>query len=359
MAGPTVGIIGLGYGRAHIAGFQANGCHVVALCQRDEASARKVADTYGVPDVFGRWQDMLERARPEIVVIATPPHLHLPIARAAFARGAHVLCEKPVAMTTAEARTMVDEARRAGRVAMTGFNWRFTAAMQTLHAMAAGGGIGRVFHLAGRWLGGRMAGGTAPASWRMDRAQAAHGAMGDMGVHLVDMIRWSFGEFRRVVARSGIAYPDRELPDAPRKGDAEDWCIILGELDSGAHVTLTASRAAHGANEHALEVYGTTAAVRYRLARDGARWWAGELSTSQGGAFAPVEPCVPVPASEGGDATDAIGRATIAPLVARFLDGIRTGTTPSPSLEEGLRAQAVLDAAVESVRRSDWVDVSV
>jgi predicted dehydrogenase len=358
MAGLTVGIIGLGYGRAHISGFQANGCQVVALCQRDEASARKVADAYGVPHVFGRWEEMLERARPEIVVIATPPHLHLAVARAAFARGAHVLCEKPVAMTTAEARAMVEDGRRAGRVAMTGFNWRFTAAMQTLHAMAASGEIGRVFHLAGRWLGGRMAGGTAPASWRMDRAQAAHGAMGDMGVHLVDIIRWNFGEFRRVVARSGIAYPGRELPGLPRSADAEDWCIILGELENGTHVTLTASRAAHGANEHALEVYGATAAVRYRLTRDGSRWWAGDLAASQGGAFTPVEPRVPVPASEGGDAADAIGRTTIAPLVARFLEGIRTGTTPSPSLEEGLRAQVVLDAAVESVQRNDWVDVA-
>ena len=358
MAGLTVGIIGLGYGRAHISAFQANGCSVVALCQRNETAARKVADTYGVPQVYARWEDMLERARPDIVVIATPPHLHLPIARAAFTRGAHVLCEKPVAMTTAEARAMVDEARRAGRVAMTDFNWRFTPAMQTLHSIAAGGEIGRVFHLAAWWLGGRMAGGTAPASWRMDRAQAAHGAMGDMGVHLVDMIRWSFGEFRRVVARSGIAYPQREVPGLPRPADAEDWCIILGELEGGVHVTLTASRAAHGANEHALDVYGTSAAVRYRLLRGGARWWAGELAVSRGGAFTPVEPCVPVPASEGGDASDAIGRATIAPLVARFLEGIRTGTTPSPSLEEGLRAQAVLDAAVESVQRNDWVDVA-
>jgi predicted dehydrogenase len=357
MAGLTVGIIGLGYGRAHISAFQANGCPVVALCQRDESSARKLADAYNVPHVYGRWEDMLERAQPEIVVIATPPHLHLPIARAAFARGAHVLCEKPVAMTTAEARMMVDEARRAGRVAMTGFNWRFAAAMQTLHDMAVRGEIGRVFHLAGRWLGGRMAAGTAPASWRMDRAQAAHGAMGDMGVHLVDMIRWSFGEFRRVVARSGIAHPERELPGMPRKADAEDWCIILGELEGGAHVTLTASRAAHGANEHALEVYGSTAAVRYRLARAGARWWAGDLAVSHGGAFTPVEPRVPVPAFEGGDASDAIGRTTIAPLVARLLDGVRTGSTPSPSLEDGLRAQAVLDAAVESVQRTDWVDV--
>src|SRR2546422_4585903 len=70
---PTVGIIGLGFGRAHIPAFQVNGCRVVALCQRDQPSAKAVADRYGVEHVFGRWEDMLETAKPEIVVIATPP----------------------------------------------------------------------------------------------------------------------------------------------------------------------------------------------------------------------------------------------------------------------------------------------
>src|SRR5437016_9790397 len=67
---PTVGIIGLGFGRAHIPAFQVNGCRVVALCQRDQPSAKAVADRYGVEHVFGRWEEMLETAKPEIVVIA-------------------------------------------------------------------------------------------------------------------------------------------------------------------------------------------------------------------------------------------------------------------------------------------------
>src|SRR2546422_796638 len=131
---PTVGIIGLGFGRAHIPAFQVNGCRVVALCQRDQPSAKAVADRYGVEHVFGRWEEMLETAKPEIVVIATPPHLHRAIAIRAFGAGAHVLCEKPIAMTRTDAEAMVDAAHRTGRVAMTCFNWRFTAAMQELHA---------------------------------------------------------------------------------------------------------------------------------------------------------------------------------------------------------------------------------
>src|SRR2546427_11290953 len=100
----TVGVVGLGFGRAHIPAFQANGCRVVAVCQRDVAGAKAGADRYGVPHVFERWEEMLEEAKPEIVGIATPPHPHRVIAVRPLAPGAHVLCEKPPAMARAQAR---------------------------------------------------------------------------------------------------------------------------------------------------------------------------------------------------------------------------------------------------------------
>src|SRR5207249_11424757 len=265
----------------------------------------------------------LDRARPGIVVIATPPHLHHAIARRAFAQGAHVVCEKPVAMTAAEARAMVDAAARAGCLAMTGFNWRFTPAMQELHARVREGALGRPLHLVLRWLNARWADEGAAATWRMDRAQAGHGAMGDMGVHLIDLVRWSFGEFRRVTAHAGIAYPSRSAPGVNRPPDAEDYCTVLGELASGAQVTLTASRAAHGVNEHTLEAFGTRGAVSYRLRRERPRWWEGELRAGAAGALAPVTPRTPPPTVAGdGDPLDVTGRTLIAPLVARLLEGI-------------------------------------
>jgi len=358
MAGLTVGVIGLGFGRAHIPAFQANGCDVVAVCQRDEAAARKIADAHGVKGVFSRWEDLLERARPEIVVIATPPHHHLAIAEAAFARGAHVLCEKPIALTVDEGRRIVAAATRAGRVAMTGFNWRFPAAMQTLHAIVAEGAIGRPFHIGVRWLGSRWAAETAAATWRMDRAQAGHGVLGDNGVHVIDLVRWSFGEFKRVAATMGIPYPARSAPGVSRPPDAEDWCIVLGELVNGAQVSFTSSRVAHGVNETTLEAYGSAGAVQYRLGREAPAWWAGELRLSRGGAFEPVAPRARVPAVESAEAFEQIGRGTIAPLVARMLDAIRTGTAPSPSLEDGLRAQLVLDAAAASAAGRAWIDIA-
>jgi predicted dehydrogenase len=356
---PSVGIIGLGYGRAHIPAFQTHGCRVAALCQRDQAGARALADRYGVPAVFERWEDLLRTARPDIVVIATPPHLHHPIALRAFAQGAHVLCEKPLAMSRAEGEAMAEAAERAKRVAMTSFNWRFPAAMQELHARAAEGVLGRVFNVNARWLGGRWAKETDAPTWRMDRAQAGHGSMGDMGVHVVDLVRWTFGEIARVTARAGLAYPERRAPGVDRPADAEDYCAVVGELESGATVSMVTSRAARGVNEHTLEAYGSGGSLAYRFIREGDRWWEGELrATGSGDSLAAVTPrWAPERAAAAGDAMEVVGKVTIGPLVARFLEAIRTGVPSEPSFRDGVRAQAVLDAVLDAAARRDWVEV--
>jgi predicted dehydrogenase len=359
MSAPTVGIIGLGFGRAHIPAFQAQGCHVVALCQRDQASAKILADRYRVPRVFDHWEEMLEAARPEIVVIAAPPHLHHPIALRAFAQGAHVLCEKPLAMNRTEGEAMLSAAERSRRTAMTSFNWRFVAAMQELHARVNEGALGRVFHVNGRWMGGRWAKATDAATWRMDRAQAGHGSMGDMGVHLVDFVRWTFGDFVRVAARAGVAFPERSAPGVERPADAEDYCAIVGELASGATVALSTSRAARGLNEHSLDAFGSGGGLAYRFVRDGSRWWDGELrATADGDALKLVSPRVTSDGAGEGDQMEIVGKATIGPLVGRFLDAIKTGTSAEPSFLDGVRAQAVLDAVLAATVRGDWVQVA-
>ena len=359
MTPPRVAVVGLGYGRAHLPAFQAQGCPVVAVCQRDEVAARAVAKRYGVDQVFARWEDMLERARPDIVVVATPPHLHRPIALAAFAAGAHVLCEKPLAMSAAEGREMIAAARRAGRVAMTAFNWRTPAAMQRFHDLAAGGALGRPFHLAARWVNPRWADEAAAGTWRMNRAEAGLGAMGDQGVHLVDLVQWTFGPIARVCAQAGIAYPSRTAPGAAGPADAEDFCTVLAETASGLQATLAVSRVANGINEHGIEAHGSAGALGYRLGRDTARWWTGEVRAAK-----PGELLRPLPLDGTGpdiadpDQLDVVGRATIAPLAARMLRAIETGEPAEPSLEDGLRAQAVLDAVLQSLARRAWVDVA-
>jgi predicted dehydrogenase len=180
--------------------------------------------------------------------------------------------------------------------------------------------------------------------------------MGDMGVHLIDLVRWHFGEFARVTAQAGVAYASRSVPGGGKPADAEDFCSVLGELASGGQVTLTVSRAARGANEASLEAYGSQGALAYRLDREKPKWYVGELrAAGASGTLQPVPVTAGLPRSAGeGDPLEITGKATIAPLVKRFLEGIRKGESPSPSLEDGLRAQLVLDAVLRSLTEGGW-----
>lgn len=356
---PTVGIIGLGIGRAHIRAFQDNGCRIVAISQRNVAAADKIAQQYGIEATYARWQDLIEKARPGIVVIATPPDSHREIALAALSAGAHVLCEKPLAVDAKQAREMAAAAAASGKFGMTGFNWRFPGAMREMHARLARGDIGRIMHASAHWLGGFAADEKVPATWRMHREKAGHGAMGDIGVHLIDLLRWNLGEIVSLSARTGIAYPNRTAPGAKGPADADDHCALTLEFASGAIVTADISRVAHGMNEHSLKVFGARGALTYRLARSEPRWFDGQLRATAGGG-APLS-LVDTPSKEISagttDPMEIMGGTLIAPLVATLLDGIRNGKAPSPSFEDGLRAQIVLEAIVDSNARRAWVDI--
>jgi len=179
-------------------------------------------------------------------------------------------------------------------------------------------------------------------------------------VHVIDWVRWNFGEFARVAADAGIAYADRAAPGESRAPDAEDFCSVMAELASGARVAFTVSRVARGITEQSLECYGSTGALSYRMDRVGPRWFRGELKATRerGGELAMVRAATGLPKTAGeGDQLEVTGKATIGPLVKRFLTAIRTGQPASPSLEDGVRAQEILDAVLESLDARRWVEV--
>jgi predicted dehydrogenase len=152
-----------------------------------------------------------------------------------------------------------------------------------------------------------------------------------------------------------VAYPTRTAPGG-RPADAEDFCSVIAELASGGQVTLSVNRAARGASEQFLEAYGSRGSLVYRVDREKVKWYVGELrAAGASGTLRPVPVRAGLPRSAGeGDQMEVVGKATIAPLVKRFLEGIRRGESPSPSLEDGVRAQLVLDAVLRSLRDGGW-----
>ncbi|RLJ01191.1 MAG: gfo/Idh/MocA family oxidoreductase, partial [Candidatus Aenigmatarchaeota archaeon] len=121
-----VGVVGLGMGRGHVEAYQAHPeAEVVAICDIDEGRLGQVGDRYGIARRYMDYREMLEKEELDIVSVATPNSLHMPITVAALQAGCHVLCEKPLALNAQEAKKMVEKAEEVGRRLMVNFSYRF------------------------------------------------------------------------------------------------------------------------------------------------------------------------------------------------------------------------------------------
>ncbi|MGH2409564.1 MAG: Gfo/Idh/MocA family protein, partial [Chloroflexota bacterium] len=224
-----IGVIGAGTfaEEAHIPGLQAHRQgDVVALCARNQPRAAALAARLGVPDVYTDYHELLARPDIEAVTIATPDALHAPIALAALEAGKHVFCEKPLAMTVAQAEQMVAAATRADRIAMVGFTFRYTRALQTLRRLLSEGALGTSFHVSLHVHWGAI-GYPGPAlGWADHADQAAAGAWGDAAAHLFDALAYLLAPVREVCAQMMIV-PRGEGQPQP---DSVDIATCLASL---------------------------------------------------------------------------------------------------------------------------------
>ena len=182
-----VAVIGAGTisQRVHIPVFQKQPeTTVVAVCDVNQARARAIAEETGVANVYGDYEKMLTEQQPNIVVVATPNVFHKPMATAALEAGAHVLCEKPVALTYTDAQAMFATAAAHDRVLTVGTHFRFTAPMQAAKVHAVNGYFGRIY--AARTVWQRRNGIPGYGSWFTNQDLAGGGALLDIGVHTLD-----------------------------------------------------------------------------------------------------------------------------------------------------------------------------
>ena len=173
------------------------GVRLVALCDNDGAKARALADRFEVPDAFTDLEELLETDAIDALVVATPNHLHEPHVLSALRAGVHVLCERPLALTTRGVERVLAAAQRTGRRVLVGNNHRFRSDVQALAGFVRGGELGKVV--------GIRAGAYAPRppqGWRQRRAEAGGGAFLEQGFNLLDLALWlaDFPEPVRVMA---------------------------------------------------------------------------------------------------------------------------------------------------------------
>ncbi|HXV83897.1 MAG TPA: Gfo/Idh/MocA family oxidoreductase, partial [Candidatus Binatia bacterium] len=296
-----IGVVGGGFGQVHILAYRATpGVEVTAFCQRTKARAEQIARKFGIPHVFTDYGEMLAQGGLDAVSLTTPTNVHLAMASEAFNHGVSVLCEKPLAMNKEEAAAMLKRGDEARLTHMTAFNFRFIPAFSCMKELMEEGYVGsRVLHVEASWFSERRADPNVPFGWRDQKEAVGFGAMGDMGVHLVDLVRWLAGDFKRVCGQQAIFTKERPLPGSSdmREVTVEDCAVFIGELAGGGLVSFAANAAARGSPYQEIRILGNHGVLRAIVDRTKPDWMIGELWGAQGSSDTKLLP-IPEPLTE-------------------------------------------------------------
>jgi predicted dehydrogenase len=248
-----VGVIGAGWpGERHAEGYLAGGAAVVVAVSDLEASRRAAfAKHYDVPRTYADYNDLLADPEIEAVSVALPNFLHAPATIAALEAGKHVLCEKPPAVTLAEAREMAATAERQGLVLAFALQRRFNPATEALRLRLAEGALGEVYHARSVWT--RTWGvPIGVGGWFTDPARAGGGALIDIGIHVMDMA-WFLMGCPPVSTVSGQVY--NKFPALTK---TDDSAFALIRFADGRSLQVEASWVLAQADDHmGVHMYGT------------------------------------------------------------------------------------------------------
>lgn len=381
---PTLGVGMVGYafmGAAHSQGWRTAG-HVfelpmrpalAAICGRDRRAVEAAADRHGWAAAETDWRALIARDDVQLVDICTPGDSHAEIAIAALEAGKHVLCEKPLANTVAEAEAMAEAAERAaarGQVAVVGFNYRKVPAITYARQLIAEGRLGTLRHVRATYLQDWLVDPASPLTWRLEREHAGSGALGDLGAHIVDLAQYLAGELLvGVSAVTETFVRERPLQAGPSAGltgaaatgahgavTVDDAALFTGRLASGALASFETTRMAAGRkNALRLEINGERGSLAFDLERLNELSFHDHTEPATTAGFRRI--LVTEPEHPYLEAWWPPGHALgyEHTFIHQARDVVRTiaeGAAPTPSFADGLQVQRVLAAVEESAAKN-------
>ncbi|MDA2384101.1 Gfo/Idh/MocA family oxidoreductase [Bacillus cereus] len=254
-----VGIIGCGSiaQHRHLPEYEANPyVQIVAVCDSNKKRAKKIANNYGV-NMYTDYNELINCEELDAVSVCTPNHLHASISIAALQAGIHVLCEKPMATSKADAEMMIGAAEKSGKKLMIGHNQRFVASHQKAKQLIKSGAIGKIYSFRTAF------GHSGPENWSVDgkeswffkKEEAFLGAMGDLGVHKADLIRYILNEEITEVS----AFVETS---AKTFSNVDDCAVCILKSESGIIGTLAASWSYVSKEDNSTIIYGEKATLR-------------------------------------------------------------------------------------------------
>jgi predicted dehydrogenase len=339
-----VGLIGTGFGKTtQLPGFQAReDVEVVAVCSGQLAKAQATAQEFHIRSAYNDYREMLAKETLDLVSVVTPPQLHKAMTLAALQAGAHVLCEKPMALDVAEAQAMCEAARHAKRIGMINHEFRYQPWRAYAKTLIDEGYIGRPYHINVFQLANFRGDPLRPWNWWSNAAQGG-GMLGAIGSHVVDAIRYCVGE---PIAICGFV--DTQITQRPdgrvmRPVTSDDNCAFLARFDNGATASVHLSAVSRPSLGEHIRIMGSDGAL---VMYDG-KLFGGKASDTQ-----LTE--LPIPDTYKHKYAGLIGPFTV--LLNDLVNGIRDGASEvHPSFEDGLVVQRVLDAVRASSGGAGWV----
>ena len=382
-----MGIVGAGFvGPHHVDAVRRLGfVDVVAVAGSSEASAKKKAEALGAPKAYGSYEALLDDPDVQVVHNATPNYLHYPVNAAAIAKGKHVVSDKPLAMTAAEAKTLLDAAKAKGIVHAVTFNYRGNPLVQQARHAIARGDIGAPHFLVGYYLQDWLIKDT-DYSWRLEPDKGgASSALGDIGSHWCDLAQHISGlRITHVLGDITTVVPKRKKPRGSREafqaggGDdqvdlvdirVEDLASVLLRFDNGAKGSFSVGQVCAGhKNDLILEICGPQGSIRWRQEHQNELWLghrdkANEILQKDPALIdEEIRGYAHLPGGHQEAWADAFANL-MRDIYGTIAEGRKPGGANHPpafaTFEDGYRANCVVEAILESAKQgSVWTKVS-
>ena len=386
MATLRVGMIGYRFmGKAHSNAWRQAphffplkaGVQLHTICGRDAGGVEAARAQFGWDNASTDWKAVVNSPEIDIVDINTPNDSHAEIAIAAAKAGKHVLCEKPLALTVAQCKEMLDAAKKAKVVHMVCHNYRRIPAIAQAKKMIAEGAIGEIYHYYARYAQDWIVDPEFPLVWRLQKGVSGSGTHGDITAHIIDLGRYLVGEFKEVCGLMHTFIKERPLIDQSGKGDGlgakagkkmgkvtvDDASMFIGRFTNGALANLEATRFALGRKNHIeLEINGSKGSLHFDFEDMNRLKFFDNTNPSDRQGFRDIL------VTQGGGVHPYVGQwwppghiigyeHTFVHTIADFVNACVDGAPVQPTFEDGLKNERVLEAVEESAKSRQWVKV--
>ncbi len=339
---------------------------MTAVCAKDtEVHLKAFADRFGWKSIETDWRKLVGREDIDLVSVATPGFLHKPMVLEAIRHGKHVLCEKPLANSLADANEMLDAAKKAGVRHCCGYSYRFTPAQALAKQLVQEGKIGRIYQVFVRYAQDWIVDPDFAMVWRFDKALAGSGALGDICAHSIDATRFITGlEFSEVVGSLQTLIHERPIKTGQSRGEkarvtVDDVAQFLCRFNNGAVGCFEATRLATGRkNQNFIEVNGEKGSVYWDFEEQNYLYFYDRTTPVHQQGFMKINATQDSHPYHGGPwpAGHGIGYAeTFVFEVANFITAIVNKTEFRPDFLDGVAVQKVLDAVERSASAKKWI----